>query len=228
MNSSESEKKRHQEYIEYYQVRMEKYKDNPLYPNSYNSEKSLYDALLNSKDIEEFGAQVEEKNLAVKNAIALLKDQAQARKKLYQGIKECIKLKAPLQILDMVDSIKKDMELVNKVSAIENQVSKKISIDLLTQQLSYDLDMLEEIEVYKTAEVPDEWKNKINQEIPQEMIDNGRTDWANHVLPQAQALKVDWEFDFDLLNEDRHRRLLPFPDEVLEEKIKQFKEYRGI
>jgi hypothetical protein len=124
--------------------------------------------------------------------------------------------------------MKNDMDIVNKVSEIENQVSKEISIDLFTTQFSDDLDILEEIEVYKNAQVPDEWKKKINQEIPNEMIRGGHDDWHSHVIPQAQILKPDWEFEFDLLWENRHRRLLPFSDEILKKRIQQFKDYRGI
>jgi hypothetical protein len=228
MNSQFSEKKRHEEYIEYYKVKMLKYEDNPIYKNSYNSEKSLYDAISSSTDIDEFGRKIEKENLAVKNAIALIKDHETARKKLYMEIKEDIRLHAPLRILDTIDSMKNDMDIVNKVSEIENQVSKEISIDLFTTQFSDDLDILEEIEVYKNAQVPDEWKKKINQEIPNEMIRGGHDDWHSHVIPQAQTLKPDWEFEFDLLWDNRHRRLLPFSDEILKKRIQQFKDYRGI
>ena len=64
---------RHKEYIEYYQSRLKKYEKNPLYINSYQSEKALYDAIANAANIEEFGNTVESLNLAVKNAIAWLK-----------------------------------------------------------------------------------------------------------------------------------------------------------
>lgn len=219
---------RHQEYIDYYHVRMKKYENNSLYPHSYQSEKELYDAIANSKDLEEFGRKVEEGNLAVENAIALVKDQETARKNLYQELKEKIRLHAPLRILDVVDTVTTDTELVNSVSEIEGEVNVEITLDLFTDQIYHDLMILEEIEVYQKAEVPDEWKNEINQEYPQDLIDQGRKDWMDHVLPNAQQWDPHWQYDFDLIWEDRHRRLIPIPDQVLKKRIEQFKSYRGI
>lgn len=219
---------RHQEYIDYYHVRMKKYENNSLYPHSYQSEKELYDAIANSKDLEEFGRKVEEGNLAVENAIALVKDQETARKNLYQELKEKIRLHAPLRILDVVDTVTTDTELVNSVSEIEGEVNVEITLDLFTDQIYHDLMILEEIEVYQKAEVPDEWKNEINQEHPQDLIDQGRKDWMDHVLPNAQQWDPHWQYDFDLIWEDRHRRLIPIPDQVLKKRIEQFKSYRGI
>jgi len=209
-------------------VRMKKYENNSLYPHSYQSEKELYDAIANSKDLEEFGRKVEEGNLAVENAIALVKDQETARKNLYQELKEKIRLHAPLRILDVVDTVTTDTELVNSVSEIEGEVNVEITLDLFTDQIYHDLMILEEIEVYQKAEVPDEWKNEINQEHPQDLIDQGRKDWMDHVLPNAQQWDPHWQYDFDLIWEDRHRRLIPIPDQVLKKRIEQFKSYRGI
>lgn len=219
---------RHQEYMEYYHVRMKKYENSSLYPHSYQSEKELYEAIANSKDLEEFGRKVEEGNLAVENAIALVKDQETARKNLYQELKEKIRLHAPLRILDVVDTVTTDTELVNSVSEIEGEVNVEITLDLFTDQIYHDLMILEEIEVYQKAEVPDEWKNEINQEHPQDLIDQGRKDWMDHVLPNAQQWDPHWQYDFDLIWEDRHRRLIPIPDQVLKKRIEQFKSYRGI
>jgi hypothetical protein len=207
---------------------MKKYENNSLYPHSYQSEKELYDAIANSKDLEEFGRKVEEGNLAVENAIALVKDQETARKNLYQELKEKIRLHAPLRILDVVDTVTTDTELVNSVSEIEGEVNVEITLDLFTDQIYHDLMILEEIEVYQKAEVPDEWKNEINQEHPQDLIDQGRKDWMDHVLPNAQQWDPHWQYDFDLIWEDRHRRLIPIPDQVLKKRIEQFKSYRGI
>lgn len=220
--------KRHQEYMEYYQARLKKYENNPLYTHSYESEKELYDAIATSADLEEFGGKVEEENLAVKNAIALVKDQETARKKMYQELKEEIRLHAPMRILDVVDSVKTDVELVNTVSDIEGEVSVEITLDLFTDQIYYDLLSLEEIEVFQSAEVPDEWKKEINQDYPQELISQGRKDWEEIVVPHAQQWDPNWHYNFDLIWEERHRRLIPIPREVLEKRIEQFKIYRGI
>ena len=219
---------RHQEYIKYYRSRMLKYKNNPLYKNSFETEKSLYNAISNSKNLDEFGKKIEENNLAVKNAIALVKDQETARKKHLKELKEYVRLKAPLRILEIIDSMESDMELVETVSKIEADVSIEISIDLMTDYFYNDFLSLEEIEVYKSAEVPEKWQNEINHEYPQEMISLGRESWTNDVLPSTHNWDPQWEFDFDLIWEERHRRLIPVSDEVVRKRIEQFKIYRGI
>jgi len=219
---------RHQEYIKYYRSRMLKYENNPLYKNSFETEKSLYNAISNSENLDEFGKKIEENNLAVKNAIALVKDQETARKKHLEELKEYVRLKAPLRILEIIDSMESDMELVETVSKIEADVNIEISIDLMTDYFYNDFLSLEEIEVYKSAEVPKKWQNEINHEYPQEMISLGRESWTNDVMPSAHNWDPQWRFDFDLIWEERHRRLIPVSDEVVRERIGQFKIYRGI
>ena len=220
--------KRHQEYQEYYQTRLKKYENNPLYPYSYQSEKALYQGIATSKNLEEFGQKVENENLAVKSAIGLVKDQETARKKLYSDLKENIRLHAPSRILDIVDSVKTDKELVHKISEIEGEVNIEIALDLFTRQINYDLMTLEEIEIYQSAEVPDEWKKEINQDRPQKILDQGRKDWNEVVLPNARKWEPEWQFNFDLILEERHRRLIPFPDDILKKRVMQFKTYRGL
>ncbi|BDZ71793.1 hypothetical protein [Methanobacterium petrolearium] len=220
--------KTHQEYMEYYKARLKKYEDNHLYPYSYQSEKALYDAIANSENLDEFGRKVEEGNLAVENAIALVKDQETARKKLYLELKEKIRLHAPLRILDIIDTVKTDLELTDTVSEIEGEVSIEITLDLLTEYIYYDLLALEEIEVFQSAEVPDEWKKEINQDYPQELLNMGQEDWIESVVPNAHKWDPHWQYNFDLIWEERHRRLIPIPDEILKKRIEQFKTYRGI
>lgn len=220
--------KRHQEYLEYYQARLKKYENNPLYSHSYESQNALYQAIAASKNLEEFGQKVEEEQLSLKSAIALVKDKETARKNFYQDLKEEIRSHAPLRILEIVDSVKTEAELVNTVTEIEGEVNIEITLDLFTQEISHDLMMLEEIEVYQNAEVPDEWKKEINQDYPQELIDQGRKDWVEMVVPNAQRWDPNWKFNLDLIWEERHRRLIPIGDEVLKKRVEQFKTYRGL
>ena len=157
-----------------------------------------------------------------------MKDQETARKKHYEELKEYIRLHAPERILDKVDSVETDLELVKMVNDIESEVSIEIIVDLFTQEIYNDLMMLEEIEVYQSAEVPDEWKNEINHQIPQEMIEEGVKDWKESFVPNARNWDPNWQYNASLIWEERHRRVIPIPDEILEKRIKQFKTYRGI
>lgn len=218
---------RHKEYIEYYRTRMKKYENNSMYKNSYETEKALFEAISNSADLDDFGRKVEEGNLAVKNAIALIKDQYTARQKQYEEMKEYIRLKAPVKILSIVDEVKKDMELVDKVSLIESEVSTQISIDLFTDVFYSDFLSLENIEVWSEAEIPDEWKSDIQEWIKDE-IELGIKSWNDDFVPNARNWDDKWNLNFNLIWEERHRRLIPVPDEVIKKRIEQFKKYRGI
>jgi hypothetical protein len=59
----------------------------------------------------------------------LLKTRKQ-QEKIIPGIKEEIRLHAPLRILDIIDTFKTDIELTNTVSEIEGEVSIEITLDL--------------------------------------------------------------------------------------------------
>ena len=218
---------RHKEYTEYYKSRMLKYEGNPMYENSYKTEKDLYEAIANSSSLEEFRKELNEKNLAVKNAIALVKDKETARKKHFEEIKEFIRLKAPVRILEITDSIQNETELIQKSNEIESEVSIEISVDLFTDIFYSDFPMLENIEVWQTAEVPEEWKRDLNNYITEALV-QGRETWEKEIIPNARNWKPDWTFDFDLISEERHRRLIPVSDETTEKRIEQFKKYRGI
>lgn len=218
---------RHKEYTEYYKSRMLKYEGNPMYDNSYKTEKDLYEAIANSSSLEEFRKELNEKNLAVKNAIALVKDKETARKKHFEEIKEFIRLKAPSRILEILDSIQTETELIQKSNEIESEVSIEISVDLFTDIFYSDFPMLENIEVWQTAEVPEEWKQDLNNYIKEAFV-QGRETWEKEIIPNARNWKPDWTFDFDLISEERHRRLIPVSNETTEKRIGQFKKYRGI
>ncbi|MDO5836876.1 MAG: hypothetical protein Q4P17_10230 [Methanobacterium sp.] len=220
--------KRHQEYLEYYQARLKKYEHNPLYPHSQQSQEALYQSIASSKNLEEWGQKVENQQLDLKSAIALVKDKETARKKFYQDLNEQIRLHAPVKILEIVDSVKTEAELINTVNKIEGEVNIEITLDLFTHAIIDDLMMLEEIEVHQTAEVPEEWKKEINHDYPQELINQGRKDWVEMVEPNARQWDPQWKFNLDLIWEERHRRLIPFQDEVLKKRVDQFKTYRGL
>lgn len=219
--------KRHQEYIDYYKSRMLKYKDNPMYMNSYQTEKELYGAIATASSLDEFGKILNENNLAVKNAIALTKDKETARKKHFEEIKEFIRVKAPVRILEIIDSVKSDTELIKKSNEIESEISIEIAVDLFTDIFYSDFDMLENIEVWQTAEVPDEWKQDLSGWI-NNALKEGMESWEKNVLPNARNWNPDWTFNFDLIYEDRHRRKIPVSDEIVKKRIEQFKKYRGV
>src|SRR4051812_30940781 len=109
---------RHLEYIEYYKARLKKYENNPMYRNSYESEKALYDAIASCAQLEDFKNKVEEGKLPFKNAVALMKDQETAREKYYLSIKEPIRAQESTDILKMLDTIEDLGDLITKSNDI--------------------------------------------------------------------------------------------------------------
>ena len=217
---------RHKKYVKYYETRMKKYENSKLYSRSYETEKSLFDAISTVSDLNEFKTKLEEGNLAVKNAIALTKDKETAFKELYHKLKEFIRAQSSEEILEKIDEAKTDQDVVNIVTDIDQKNSVKISIDLFTDEFYSDFKVLEDMEVWEKAEVPDEWKAEIKENI-QDDIAKGSKQWENDILPNNRNWDPDWSFNYDLIWEERHRRLIPVPDDVVKKRIEQHKNYRG-
>jgi hypothetical protein len=219
---------RHKDYIDYYRVRMQKYENNPVYKNSLEAEKAMYDAISGIQELEEFREKMQSGNLNVKCGIALVKDQETARIQHYKDINEPIRSHAPERILEMVDNITTDMDLVEKVNSINSEVSIEVSVDNLIRQFIYDLDSLENIEVWQNAEVPAEYKQRVNIEYSEENKAEYQKILNGNILPRAKEWDPNWDFDYSLLWEERHRRRIFFSDELLKKRIEQHKKYRGV
>lgn len=220
--------KRHEEYIKYYEVRFKKYENNPLYKNSYQAEKKMYEAIKNAKDLKEFGEILKKEKLNLKCAIALVKDQETARLNHYKSINEHVRAKAPEMILQIIDDVQDINELTAKVSEIDTKISREISIDLFTDQFYYDLLNLENIEIYEKARLPEgEWKEESKKFLERE-INHFKKSWNENILPENRKWQNDWDLNYDNIWEDRHRRKIPTPDEVVKTRIEEHKKYRGI
>ena len=217
---------RHKQYIKYYEARMKKYEKSKMYPRSYKTEKALFEAISSVSDLKEFKTKLEEENLAVKNAVALTKDKETAFKELYHKLKEFVRAKSSEDILEKIDEAKTDQDVVIIVTDIDQKNSVKIAVDLFTDEFYGDFKVLEDIEVWENAEVPDEWKVEIRESVQRD-IEKGRKDWQESVLPNNRNWDSNWNFNYDLVWEECHRRLIPFPDEIVKERIEQHKNYRG-
>lgn len=218
---------RHQEYIDYYKLRLKKYEGNPLYPNTYASEKALYDAIAGAADLNEFKARLEAGNLANKNANALVKDQETARLKHYREINEPIRAKEPERILEVIDSFTQVMDMITATNEIRQKVSLEVSVDGFVDQFYADFLVLENLEVERKADVPSSWKGEIEENI-RETIADGRELYNETTLPRAREWQADWKLDHEQVWEDRHRRVIPVKDETIRRRIAEHKAYLGL
>ena len=214
------------DYLLYYEARMKRRQNSEVYTHSYQSEKALYDLVASCNGMEDLQTRSGEfRSLSVQNAIALVKDQEAYRKKVYKECKEFIRAKGPAAILEKIDGMASDMEVVNMVNQVMQENSIEITIDQLSDFFYSDFVAMENIEVYQQAIVPDEWKSKCAQ-YAADTMESGKKLWQENQLPEARQWKPGWVLDYDLLHEERHRRLIPVNDEELEKKIDLHKKYK--
>ncbi|HMC99041.1 MAG TPA: hypothetical protein VKH37_02780, partial [Ferruginibacter sp.] len=152
-------------------------------------------------------------------------DQENYRKKIFDESKEFIRAKAPAAILEKIDSMTSDMDLVNMINNVMQENSIEITVDQFTNFFYADFVAMENIEVYQQASVPEEWRATIDRYAADTLAD-GKKLWQEHQLPDARNWKPGWTFSYELLTEDRHRRLIPVNDEELEKKISLHKTYK--
>lgn len=215
------------EYTEYYHARMKKYEGNPMYRNSYETEKALYELMRDAKSKEEYQKEFFEKKLNIKNAIALVKDRETARRDHYREMDEPIREQGSQEILDVVDSFESEADLTTRIPELQQKNSIRVSVDGFADYFFDDFPVLESLEVARRAPVPDRWKSEM-QDYVRRTIEEGRQQWKETIIPNARQWDPQWTFDYSLIHESRHRRRIPVSEETLKRRMQEHKEYRGL
>lgn len=208
-----------EEYRLYYAARSEKYKNNPAYANSYEAEKRLSDAMQACNSLEDF------KDDAVKLgkacAIALVKDENLLEKKYYEKHQEIFRVKASEQILEKIDSCETLLDISTIVAEENNKTSVEVSMDDSHRKIIDDWDLIDEIEIYENAVVPDKYKSKMvgmAADIKKSLIEG---------VIMLEENNEPWQSGWKLIPEKaleyRHLRLLPFLKTHVEEQIAKYK-----
>ena len=208
------------DYKSYYKLRMQRYEGNPDYPNSYQSEKAIYDAIASCKMLEEFKDKLGKLN--EKNASALIMDEYTIRLRHYEEIKEPIRADGCKRIIEKAKAIDHVSALITMVNEEENKTSLAITADTISP--FNDLGYMERIEIWEAADVPDKYK-KHYQKNEEEEKQNLRSSYAE-TEKAIRNWQPGWAFDFTRIHEIRHRRLLPIPDNVINQYIQTTKEIR--
>jgi hypothetical protein len=206
------------EYVDYYRVRMNRYEHDADYHHSYNSEKAIYEAIAGCAELKDFKERLG--NLNELNAVALTKDEYKIRHTHYLEIKEIIRAKGPERILARVDEYTEVFNMITMIGEEENKNMLEISMDDVSL-LRDAWFLLDQIEIYETAEVPSTYKSKRQQranEIKADLVQRNKDFTA-----EMRNWQPDWAFNPDLVWEERHRRLFPYSDEHMREKINQYK-----
>jgi len=218
---------RHQDYIDYYRARVKKYENNPMYKNSYLSEKAIFEAISSCKELSEFKAKLDQGNLTLKNAVALIRDQETARLKFYEEIKETIKARGCAAILAALDSFTNIQDLITETNNIRQKSSLEESVDGFVSNFYGDFIALENIQVDEQADVPSRWRAERKQS-KEKTIADGRELYRETTLPRAREWDPSWNMNHNLVWEERHRRLIPVPDETIKHRITEHKNYLGL
>ncbi|MBX7150374.1 hypothetical protein K1X84_01950 [bacterium] len=220
---------RHREYTDYYEARMNRYLNIPMYQNSYEAEKALFQAISEVEKLEDFRAVLEKNQLNIRVAIAKVKDTEKARLEFYDQIHETVRAKSSERILQAIDNIQSPEELTRMVLDIETENNLFITVDLFADCFYSDFKILEEIEVAESivGDIPQEWRQEESDRVHM-LRKSGRTDYEQRIVPGYRQYQPDWKINYALIGEKRHRRKIPFPEEVVQKRIKQHQRYTGM
>jgi len=218
---------RHADYIAYYEARMKKYEGQPMYARSYAAEKAMADAIRSCAKLEDFRTVVERDHPEVKCAIARVEDQEAARLESFRKIEENIRALAPERILKAIGAAKTAAEVTETSSRLEQEVSLLITVDQFMTDFYSDFKVLEDLEESDAigSEIPEEWREE-NRRFVEETLQSGKETYEFR-LKNNRNYKADWVYDYALLKETRHRRTIPFSDDIVERRIAQHKKYMG-
>ncbi|MFZ1786096.1 MAG: hypothetical protein WAU23_12905 [Ferruginibacter sp.] len=196
-------------YKQYYFVRMKRYEGNTDYNNTFAAEKALFDIINSCKTLEEFKSKMGNANEQI--AIALVTDQQQIRLGHYNEINEVIKAESCRRIIEKAKQLNNSTDLISMVNEEQNAVNIAIATDTISP--FDDTGYLENIEICEQAKVPDTYRERFSAYAREQKtkLKNGYSDIEN----EMNKWKPGWQFDFEKINEERHRRLLPYPDEVI-------------
>jgi hypothetical protein len=206
-----------EEYKAYYKARAKRYAGNPNFPFTAVAEKNLCDAMLACNDLGEFKTRLG--NLNELCAVALTKDSYTLRLKHYKEIEEKIRALGPERIMAKADNFSNSADLITMVNEEENKNSIEIAMDHISP-FDGDWFLLERLEIYERAEVPEKWKSKMAEsaeDIRKSLRNNFTTTTSD-----MQKWQAGWKLNLELINETRHRRQIPFPDSEVKMRVDQY------
>jgi hypothetical protein len=220
---------RHQEYLEYYRARLKKFEGNALFPRSEAAERAMFEAIRDAADLVAFGKRVLGEHLHVNCATAFMYDTAQAWADLYLSIRQPIRAKPWQEILAALNAQEyTDVNALNSMSSdIQTRWNIPIGMDELLHTVFWpDWTILETLEVQATSEVPASWRAEREEWIAEQNME-GKKLWRENTLAEARKFDPNFRPNWDLLWEERYRRLFPVSDENLRRRIDQYRAYVG-
>lgn len=208
-----------QDYKAYYATRAERFAGNDKYKHSYEAEKKVSDAMQSCAVLEEFKDKLGDLN--ERCAVAMAKDVALMDEAHFNKHQEIVRILGPQRILQQVDDCKVALDVTNLITDILNKNSIEISMDESHQEFVYDWDQLDEYIMYKNAVVPDQYKSRMENTC-NEIVESMRKG-VEGIEKNNHEWQAGWRLIPEKNLEYRHRRLLPFSDEHIQEQIQLYK-----
>ncbi|KQV73966.1 hypothetical protein ASC61_02505 [Aeromicrobium sp. Root344] len=203
------------DYRDYYRSRARRSAANPLYPETAAAQRAMADTVDAAASIEDLQATAVELSLAMGHALA--RDQANARAAVYAETAETVRAQGPAEVLAAVESATDAPALASLLAAIEQRTGFAVTVDELTRLWATSLTTLENVEMWRTAQVPERWRAEL-ETYATEAIAGERQAWAQ-VEAEGSRHQPGWSFDPDVARAERHRRLVPVADAVFERRL---------
>ncbi|MCG8698813.1 MAG: hypothetical protein MI922_12230 [Bacteroidales bacterium] len=209
-------------YKTYFKTRLERCKNNPLYEKTYQAEKNLLEAIESSKNLEEFREKEKQERLLLKVSVAQVIDRENALAEVYIKTGKTLRALKSNEIFEKISSIpvRTETDLKELVTHVGQRHEDRIISDEFQSEFTNHIDMLEELEIFKNAEVTDEFKDAMVADSLKLSSELKLT--INSYKRKCEDVIGTWRFNYDsLLNEEHHRRKIPFSDEIINKRIEQ-------
>jgi len=221
---------RHQEYVDYYRARLARAEANAaLYPHTVEAERALFEAISTAPDLEGFRERERAGQLSLRCAIARIRDVERAEADLYLELEETVRARPYLEVLRLLDeSPPRTVEdLTTLVSSTHDRFNREITRDeTLRDDFWGEWKVLEDIECDEQAEVPERWRDERGRSVAAER-ERGALHWRERIA-DVRKFVPDYEPDWQLLWEMRHRRRIPLADKVVARRIADHRRYVGV
>ena len=210
-----SDTQRLADYRDYYWSRARRSAANPLYPETAAAERAMAEAVDATSSIDDLRATAIE--LSVEMGRALARDRANARAAVYAETAETVRAQGPAEVLVGVETAVDAPALASLLAAIEQRMTIAVTVDEMTRLWATSLTTLENVEVWRTAQVPDRWKAEL-ETYASEAVAAAQDAWSK-VEAEGRRHQPGWSFDPEAARAERHRRLVPVAHEVFERRL---------
>jgi hypothetical protein len=201
-------------YKAYYHVRAQRYADNPRFANVYHAEMQLYEAINSCTVLEEFREKIG--NLNDRCGIALIKDHYLMEMEHYRKHHESVRVMEAEQVLAQIDEFDNIQDAVAFVNDVSTANSIRISMDEShADTFLGNLHVLEHYIVYSNAEVPEKYKDIIQENAEQKR--KALTESILDAEKNNSEWQQQWKVNPDICFEHRHFRRCPISADHLHE-----------